>query len=162
MTLQIPVLSRLAAPAIILLVTSLGMSGTPASPDPASLNPGFAHAFTIVSGEVQSLGRVPGEGGLVLVAATVRTADRNVTIALAPPSVFRQTGFLLREGDRVNVRLFRIPGEGPVSVQKIHNRTLDRSIRLRSIRGEPLWDGEGQWHGGFCTDFMEHEASARR
>ena len=114
-----------------------------------------AQAFIIVTGEIAGLGQVQGEGDLYLVTATVRTAGRIVTVGLAPASVFRQTGFMLREGDQVVIRLFQAPGENLSPAQMVDNRTLGSSIRLRSLRGEPLWDGEGLWHGGFCRHGME-------
>jgi hypothetical protein len=137
---------------ILLLVSLLASTTSPASP---------ARAFIIVTGEVSSLGQIQGEGGLNLVTATVLTDQRTVTVSLAPAAVFRQTGFLLREGDQVVMRLFQAPGETLSPVQMVDNRTLDSSIRLRSIRGEPLWDGEGLWHGGFCGHGMEKRHVSR-
>ena len=137
---------------ILLLASLLASTTIPASP---------ARAFIIVTGEVAGLGQIQGEGGLNLVTATVRTAERTVTVGLAPASVFRQTGFLLREGDQVVMRLFQAPGAKLSPVQMVDNRTLDRSIRLRSIRGEPLWDGEGLWRGGFCGHGMEERHASR-
>ncbi len=134
----------------------------PASPDLDPRNKGQAHAFLIVTGSVAGLGHVAGEGGLDLVTATIRTSNGTVSVGLAPASVFRQSGFMLREGDRVAMRLFRIPAAEPPRAQMIHNRTTEKSIRMRSIRGEPLWDGEGRWHGGFCVHGMDDENASRR
>lgn len=145
----------------LLLSVLAAITMIPAATAPALEDPAHSKAFIIVTGEVSSLGQREGEGGLVLVTATVGTDEGTVTVGLAPVSVFRQTGFLLREGDQVVIRLIQVPGETVSPVQMVDNRTLDSAIRLRSIRGEPLWDGEGRWHGGFCGHGMEENHAAR-
>jgi hypothetical protein len=144
----------------MLAVLSAGMV-VPSSQAFEPAGPAHSRAFIIVTGEVTGLGQRAGEGGLALVTATIRTGEGPLTVGLAPASVFLQTGFLLRNGDQVVIRAIQAPGEELLPAQMVDNRTLDSAIRLRSIRGEPLWDGEGHWHGGFCDHGKEENHAAR-
>ena len=149
------------APALLLILV-LTISPAPLFSAENSGTGDQAQGFLIFEGRVVAFGAVPGEGELDLVTATLSTETGAVSVALAPRSVFHKTGFLLREGDNVVVRLFQGLGEATPTAQMVNNRTRNRAIRLRSIRGEPLWDGKGRWQGGFCTHDMELQHAARR
>ena len=147
MTLQIPFLSRTATPIVLLLLTLSGTPGSLALPDPDPLQSRTIHTFNIVEGQVLHLNWIEGEDGLPIRSAVIVDGDRQLRISLAPASVLDQTGFTLETGDRLTVRLFSAAADGPAQVQKAMNRTSGVSVRLRSIHGEPLWDGNGRWHG---------------
>lgn len=126
------------------LVVLPAWAGEPAVPaEPAAL--------TVIEGRVAKVDAVEGEGGLPVVRVQLE-GDKGIRrLLLAPAGVLEEIDFAVAPGDRIRARTFVPPGEGPpeeAAVQKIMNLTKSRMIRLRTLRCEPLWDGEGVWQGG--------------
>ena len=59
-------------------------------------------------------------------------------VRLAPIEAFERSGFELRKGDPIRIRLF--VSEDPPAVQRIRNLRTGAVLRLRCLHGEPLWD----------------------
>jgi hypothetical protein len=59
-------------------------------------------------------------------------------VRLAPIKAFERSGFELREGDPIRIRLF--VSDDPPAVQRIRNLRTGAVLRLRCLHGEPLWD----------------------
>jgi hypothetical protein len=59
-------------------------------------------------------------------------------VRLAPLNAFERSGFELREGDPIRIRL--IVSDDPPAVQRIRNLRTGAVLRLRCLHGEPLWD----------------------
>jgi hypothetical protein len=107
-------------------------------------------SLKVVEGTVLEVGVQPGEGDLELVTVRLsaeRPEPRELELLLAPRSVLEETGFTVRQGDRLKARVFTA-GEGPASVHKVLNLTQSSMVRLRTLHKVPLWDGAGLWQGG--------------
>ena len=63
-------------------------------------------------------------------------------VRLAPLDAFERSGFELREGDPIRIRLF--VSDDPPAVQRIRNLRTGAVLRLRCLHGEPLWDRHHQ------------------
>jgi hypothetical protein len=100
-------------------------------------------------GEVVRLAERPGEGGLGVVAAMLRTLEsppREVEVLLAPAGAMLAAGLVVEAGDHLRVRAF--PAErGPLLVHRIWNLTHRGDARLRTLRRDPVWNGDGDWQG---------------
>ena len=78
-------------------------------------------------------------GGERWVLATLRLEDEpDVRLALGPAALLEHAGFLLASGDPVRVRYF-VGSETP-GVERIRNLHSGRTLRLRCLRGKPVWD----------------------
>ena len=106
-----------------------------------------------VVGIVTEVAEAKGADGLVCVEATVKTDARGtLRIRLAPREILDRDGFAVRVRDAVRARVFG--DEDPHGVHRITNETTGRSLRLRCLHGDPLWNappqrrGRERWRGG--------------
>ncbi len=91
-------------------------------------------------GKITEINYLPGatpDGGLVEVR--LQTSEQSQLIRLAPVGYLKQSGLVLREGDTLTVRGFRVAGmEGNLLVAtEIHNG--EKTLSLRDSRGRPAW-----------------------
>jgi len=72
-----------------------------------------------------------------------------IEVLLAPEAALRQTGFEIERGDRVRASIF-LSAADRAEAHKVLNLSRNTMVRLRTLRGVPLWDRAGQWQGGPC------------
>lgn len=92
-----------------------------------------------ISGHVeQTLSANMPTGEVWLEAVIDDGSPEPLRVRLAPIEAFERSGFELREGDPIKLRLF--VSDDPPAVQRIRNLRTGAVLRLRCIHGEPLWD----------------------
>jgi hypothetical protein len=80
---------------------------------------------------------------------------QQVRVRIAPHAVLEQAAFHVTVGHRLQVRAFA--GGPTYDVQRLRDRDTGRVLRLRSLRGEPLWHaGAGHHHGGGGMGPLHH------
>jgi len=107
-------------------------------------------ALKTVEGEVLTVDRIAGEGGIeVLKVHIAPSGDREhpVIILLAPPQAMADIGFTVEPGDTLKVKYF-VDEEGSGKAHKVLNSTRGLMVRLRTLRQVPLWNNQGHWQGG--------------
>jgi hypothetical protein len=74
-----------------------------------------------------------------MVEVPLQTAGQFQLIRLAPVGYLKQSGLVLREGDTLTVKGFRVAGmEGDLLVAtEIHKG--EKTLSLRDSRGRPVW-----------------------
>jgi hypothetical protein len=74
-----------------------------------------------------------------MVEVHLQTAEQSQLIRLAPVGYLKQRGLVLREGDTLTVKGFRVAGmEGDRLVAtEIHKG--EKTLSLRDSRGRPVW-----------------------
>lgn len=107
-------------------------------------------SFAETDGPVVAIGESPREEGPPHVMITVRTANGDHAIVLAPAAVLHDAAFPLRVGDHVRIVSFRAPGDTPVDTYRIVNRSQGGAVRLRTLSRDPLWDRALQYQGPTC------------
>ncbi len=103
-----------------------------------------------VEGEVLTVSRIAGEGGIEVVQVSLAPKgdkDHPVTILLAPPQAMDDIGFSVEPGDQLKVKYF-VGDEGPGKAHKVLNTSRGLMVRLRSLHQIPLWNNQGHWQGG--------------
>jgi len=81
-------------------------------------------------------GATPDTG---MVEVRVQSSGQSELIRLAPCGFLRQSGVLLREGDTLSLKGFRVAGmEGDLIVAATVQKG-DKCLSLRDSRGQPLW-----------------------
>lgn len=92
-----------------------------------------------VLGEVLQLRETVVEDGTVWLDVSLTTRDGEVLEArLAPVDVLAANDFHVEVGDTARVRLF--VDEQPAGVSRIRNLSSGQTLRLRCLRGEPIWN----------------------
>jgi len=91
-------------------------------------------------GKIAEIEYLPGatpDSGMVEVH--LQTAEQSQLIRLAPVGYLKQSGLVLREGDTLTVKGFRVAGmEGDLLVATdIHKG--EKTLSLRDSRGRPVW-----------------------
>jgi len=88
------------------------------------------------------------EPGMTAVRLRVDDPEpEEIDVLLAPEAALRQTGFEIEPGDRVRASIF-LSGADRAEAHKVLNVSRNTMVRLRTLRGVPLWDRAGQWQGG--------------
>jgi len=109
-------------------------------------------ALMTVEGVVFAVETVSAEAGGNIIAVRLvldKPESREIDLLLAPDTALSQTGFEIEAGDRLRARVF-LTGEDALEAHKVMNLSRGMMIRLRTLRGVPLWDGSGRWQGGPC------------
>jgi hypothetical protein len=129
----------------MIAMISLGLTGAAAAgrSDRASLATveGIVRAVDVVRDDVT---------GIETTAVRLRLDDQRgteITVLLAPSGALAQSGFEVGTGDLLRARVFLSDDEA-VEAHKVMNISRGLMVRLRTLRKIPLWDGNGQWHGG--------------
>jgi hypothetical protein len=135
---------------LIVAVTLLALSSVaPAASDDDLDERNLRAELLTLDGEVTRLEELPGEGGLAVLAVTIFNDEmrpRDVELLLAPAGAMLEAGVTVTLGDRLRVRAF--PAEqGPLLVHRIWNLTHRGDARLRTLRRDPVWNGDGDWQG---------------
>lgn len=97
-------------------------------------------ALLVVSGRVESMEQAPGEAGQAWTDVWIvpeGDGAARLHVRVAPTGILAAVEFRLATGDRVQARVFS--DVTPFMVQQIRNRETGRVLRLRGLRGEPLW-----------------------
>lgn len=116
--------------ALAILVASLAASAGPGHGD---------RVLRDVLGEVRALQEAVDADGTVWLEVTLATRDGETLEArVAPVEVLAATGFRFEVGDAARVRLF--VDEHPPGVSRIRNLSTGQTLRLRCLRGEPIWN----------------------
>jgi len=128
----------------MIAVFSLGL------PPVAVADPSDRASLATVEGTVSAVHTVPDDAGGATTAVRLRLDEppgKEIEVLLAPPSALSQSGFEVETGDLLRARIFLTEGEA-VEAHKVMNISRGTMVRLRTLRRVPLWDGNGQWHGG--------------
>jgi hypothetical protein len=107
-------------------------------------------SLATVEGIAGSVHAVPDGTGVATTAVRLRLDDppgTELTVLLAPSGALSESGFEIETGDRIRVRVF-LSDDDAVEAHKVMNISRGIMVRLRTLRRVPLWDGDGQWHGG--------------
>lgn len=135
----------------IIFIAILAITAAPVGADEGH-HPGVDvwKTFTETDGAVVAIGESEGEDGPPQVVITVRTANGDQAIALAPAAVLHDAAFPLRVGDHVRILSFRTAGDAPSATYRIRNRSQGGAVRLRTLSRDPLWDRDLQFQGPTC------------
>jgi hypothetical protein len=110
-------------------------------------------SVSTVEGTVRSLGALPAEGELPVLAVTLAAEEggrgEELVVLLGPKQTMDEIGFAVEPGDRLRVRVFR-SDDGAARAHKVLNLSRGTMVRLRTLRQVPLWNGQGAWQGGPC------------
>ena len=135
--------SRLLMLALVLPV-SFGLDGVEAGKRDAPTS------LRTVEGVVIAVETLATESGMTTVRLRVDDPEpEEIEVLLAPEAALRQTGFEIEPGDRVRASIF-LSAADRAEAHKVLNVSRDTMVRLRTLRGVPLWDRAGQWEGGPC------------
>ncbi len=127
---------------ILLLAGGFAVAGADGPPPRSSLK--------TVEGEVLSVSRIAGEGGIEVVQVSLapKGDPKNpLQILLAPPEAMDDIGFSVEPGDQLKIKYF-VAGEGSCRAHKVLNSSRGLMVRLRTLRQIPLWNNQGHWQGG--------------
>lgn len=113
-----------------LVASGLALPGTRAA--------GEDRALRDVTGTVEDVRRTTGDDGAIWLDVTLRTDDgETVDVRIAPVEVLELNEFRLDAGDRARLRVFA--DERPAGVSRIRNVSSGQTLRLRCLRGAPIW-----------------------
>ncbi len=125
---------RLAA---VLVVGWLALGTTAADTGPR-YGRGSDRALRDVVGSVEGVNRIADEEGTLWLEVTLGTGEGETLEArVAPIEVLEASDFRLEVGDMARVRMF--VDEEPPGVSRIRNLTSGQTLRLRCLRGNPIW-----------------------
>ena len=107
-----------------------------------------------VQGTVVAVRRVPAEGGLEVLAATVqmRGSGEKLEVLLAPPALLEEVGLHVETGDTLRARVFLGGPSEPARAQKVMVVNRGTMMVLRTLHDAPLWSSGGMWQGGGCRE----------
>jgi hypothetical protein len=126
--------------ALLLLITLGSASATEPTGD---------RALLVIAGRITSLDRSTDGAGASWTDAWIAPesgGETPVRVRVGPTAVLDGAEFRLVAGDRVQVRIFS--DEVPFAVQQVRNRETGRTLRLRCLHGEPLWEPGSNLAGG--------------
>jgi hypothetical protein len=82
------------------------------------------------------------EGTTPWLEVVVQTPDEErLRARVAPAAVLEESGFELKPGQRVRIRVF--VEETPPGTSRVRNMDSGQMLRLRCLHGEPLWTYHG-------------------
>ena len=129
-----PVVRAVAVSSALLLVLTWASAGTTCLAESSGdliLRDVNGHVDRTLSADTQN-------GEVWLEALIDDGSTEPLRVRLAPTEAFERSGFELREGDPIRIRLF--VSDDPPAVQRIRNLRTGAVLRLRCLHGEPLWD----------------------
>ena len=129
-----PVVRAVAVSSALLLVLTWSSAGTTCLAESSGdliLRDVNGHVDQTLSADTQT-------GEAWLEAVIDDGSPEPLRVRLAPVEAFERSGFELRKGDPIRIRLF--VSDDPPAVQRIRNLRTGEVLRLRCLHGEPLWD----------------------
>jgi hypothetical protein len=108
---------------------------------------GHGRTYLTLTGRVTSVEVIPDEAKREWVVAVIEPESDlpEARIRIAPRDVLAAQEYEIEAGQRLKVRVFT--DESPYLAQQIRNQENGRVLRLRSLRGEPLWNSGRHHHG---------------
>jgi len=121
----------------LLSLLVLGMTATIGAV--AAESEGQDRALLTLEGRVIAVERVGGAGEPAWVETLIeRGGGAAVRLRIAPVEVLDAADFRVEPGQTLQARVFS--DEEPFGAQRVRNRSTGRSLQLRCLHGEPLWN----------------------
>jgi len=125
---------RLAA-TLLCFIAWMPISGTAIATGNTDENKALRDVFGVVKGTSESI----DSEGVVWVHMDVTTRQGEIVpVRVAPLAVMQSQDVRFEDGDRVRLRLF--VGDSPVDASRVRNLDSGRTLRLRRLHGQPIWD----------------------